>query len=174
MRRFIFVVSLLCTLPCQAAIYKYVDEKGINHFSDKEQADSIPIKVFSGAENNTLPKAMQKSPEKTRIVTPAGVVAEAYQTLSITSPYNEETIFYDQGKVCVQIKVEPKIYLDHKLRFFLDGNLIRELSAVDNFCIYNVERGEHNLQVKIFSKDGTMLIESSAVKFFMRQPMVKA
>jgi hypothetical protein len=100
----------------------------------------------------------------------AAAPPDNYKSIAITQPANEATIQYDEGKVCININITPALKTGDKLALFLDGKSVGEQQQNASFCIYHVERGEHQIQAKVITPDNDLpVIFSQPITFFMHQ-----
>lgn len=154
----ITIIALIIPITSYAAIYSWTDKNGIIHFSDELQSNAVII---------------EKNPENIAhlpsIVTPKTENKINAQTITIVSPKNEETIYYDNGKLTVNIGAT--LNPDSKITLLLDG---KEIVAAQQrtFTLKNIERGTHTLQAQLFTN--TKLIgESKIITFFMHQSVMQ-
>lgn len=165
-RPILLLASLLATSAVFAEAYRWVDAEGVVHYSDR------PVE---GAEEIVLPKAntttvrpAQRNDSEPAPSAPSEPVR--YQSLSITSPASEETLWNIEGQLTVQIQVAPVLRPGHRMRLYFDGEG-RDISST-TVQLEEVWRGEHNLQVEILSEAGTPLIRSNPLRFYVQQSTV--
>ncbi len=166
-RPILLLASLLATSAVFAEAYRWVDEDGVVHYSDRPT---------EGAEEIVLPKAnttavrrygRDKSEEPPP---PPPNQPVRYQGLSITYPASEETLWNIEGQLTVQIQVTPALQQGHRMRLYFDGEG-RDISST-SVQLQEVWRGEHNLQVEILNETGTPLIRSNPLRFYVQQSTV--
>jgi hypothetical protein len=108
--------------------------------------------------------------DSSNIANPTNTNDYSYQTLQIISPQNEDTIFYDNGKVTVNIQVTPTLKQSDKILLYLDNKKIQELTATNTtITLEYIERGSHQLQAQIIDQNDQILFKSPIVSFYMQQ-----
>ena len=165
-RPILLLASLLATTAVFAQAYRWVDEDGVVHYSDR------PIE---GAEEVVLPKAntttvrrVERDKPEAQPPPPSGPVR--YQNLAISSPTPEETLWNIGGQLTVQIQVTPALQQGHRMRLYFDGEG-QDISST-TVQLEEVWRGEHNLQVEILNETGMPLIRSNPLRFYVQQRTV--
>ena len=171
-RLFIVFVLVCATGLAYAQAYRWVDENGVVHYSDRPQA---------GAEEIELPDSNRSSRPVTPRPTPAsgpGTDADQpreqtgiYNTLAITAPAAEETLWNIAGTLNVSLNLEPALRPGHRIRVYLDGEprMVNGMS----FQIEEVFRGAHNLQAEVVDGTGELLIRSQPNRFYVQQTSVQ-
>ncbi|MFA6409556.1 MAG: DUF4124 domain-containing protein [Gammaproteobacteria bacterium] len=160
MRFILFCLCFLFSSLISASVYTWVDSAGVQHFSVEKQKDAVLLV-------NNAPKSALNP-----LRTPVSMVNHVakYQKLAIIMPQNEETLRYLDGKVCVNVALEPKLQKGDALILSYDGAPAVVAQADGSFVIPNVERGEHKLQALVKDSSGRVLLSSDSVTFYMRQP----
>ncbi len=159
---------LLLASPLRAEIYKWADNNGTIHFSDKPRA---------GAEKVTLPPTQTFSPEKKPdIATPAPEVTQPvptlYTNLSIVQPQDQETIWSNPGLLSVITRVEPELQKGDKLQLIFDGAPIGSPQTELVFALNNVNRGSHTLVLNVLNEQGEVIESTQPITIFMHQTRV--
>jgi len=169
------MLGLLVSLPSMAdGIYKWVDQDGQVHFSDVPQDGSEEIAV-APPQTFSLP---EPSPSYAVSSTKKSDEAEqsdqmAYETLAITSPVVEETIWNTGGKVTVAVSLQPGLQTGHQISLYMDGQKLADLPPrVSSLELSDVYRGEHLLTAEVRDENGKTMISSTPVKFFYQQTAV--
>lgn len=171
-RLFTTFAVLLAASAVLAQAYRWVDEDGVVHFSDRPQP---------GAERIQLPKSPPPRPAPTPRSTPgttssaaAAAVSEpeeepfGYDTLEITTPAAEETLWNIESVLSVSLNLQPSLQTGHQVRVFFDGEE-RMMSRSTSFQIDEVYRGVHNIQVEVVDETGTLMIRSQPNRFYVQQ-----
>ena len=165
------IIAFIATLAAGAVLaqaYKWTDEEGIVHYSDRPQ---------EGAERVQLPAAVRRPrPAVPPVARAADGATEAaaeqtqafrYTTLAIGSPLAEETLWNIEGVLNVTLHVEPALQTGHRVRIYFDGT--PQMVRGTSFQIDEVYRGVHNIQVEIVDESGTMMIRSMPNRFYVQQ-----
>ena len=167
-RTFIALLSILASGALLAQAYKWVDEDGVVHFSDRPQ---------EGAEEVELPRAPRRPPPPPPTARAgAGEAAEEtapeeqpfrYESLTIGAPLAEETLWNIEGVLNVTLNLQPALQSGHRIRVYFDGEP-RTVNRT-SFQINEVWRGVHNIQAEVIDESGTMLIRSMPNRFYVQQ-----
>lgn len=173
MRVFILLVVLLAGVGASAEVYRWVDEDGLIHFSDRPH---------EGAETVVLPQAQSFSaPAVSRRQQIAEAEAETdpsefdgYKSLRIIRPGQDEVLWNTGGLVDVQVDPEPQLQSGHNIQLFLDGQRVSGLAGGQRtFQLSEVYRGAHSLRAEIHDADGNGLFQSVAITFTVQQTSVQ-
>lgn len=88
----------------------------------------------------------------------------AYDSISITQPSKDQTIFDNAGSVEVRLSVSPQLRSADRVALLLDGREVAVRGAL-RFRLSGIARGEHTLEARILDGDGNVLIRSATVVF---------
>jgi len=168
-RSFIAVLTILATGVVMAQAYKWVDADGIVHYSDRPQegAERIELPGFaSQPTRRTAPRTVSRQPAATA-TTAAAPAAFKYESISISSPAAEETLWNIEGVLNVSLTIEPALQSGHQVRVYFDGEP-RMINGT-SFQLEEVYRGVHNLQVEIVDESGKLMIRSRTNRFYVQQ-----
>ncbi len=167
------VLFLLTVLPLSAAagVYKWVDEDGNIHYSDRpvEQAEDVqfpglfPAAKTPAPSNGSADAPLEESPPD------AQGGGGAYTQLLVLEPEQNQTFRSDQGEVSIALLLEPALQPGHQFRFSLDGSDIPGQFTSTQMVIRQISRGTHTLQVKIVDAEGNPVAASNSVNFHMRK-----
>ena len=165
-RTIIAIIAVITAGAALAQAYRWVDENGVVHYSDRP---------MEGAELIVLP-------ESTRPSRPAPVFrdepvedAEAgepqapfsYQTIEVVAPAPEETLWNIEGVLSVALSIEPALRPTDQVRVYFDGEM-REVRG-SSFQIQEVYRGVHNIQAEILDENGNLMGRSLPNRFYVQQ-----
>ena len=151
-----------------AQAYKWTDEDGIVHYSDRPQEGAVEVQLLSsGIRPRTAP--VQTVFRANRDDAPEPELFR-YQSLSVLSPASEETLWNIGGVLSVTLDISPALQSGHLLNVYFDGVPITVTTA--NFQIEEVYRGAHNLQVEILDQTGRLMIRSEASRFYVQQTSI--
>lgn len=167
----IFVlVGLLATAQVFAQAYKWVDEEGVTHYSDrpKEGAQVVELSEYTrdtGARlyANTVPTTGDDD-------APAEATPFRYESLAVSSPGAEETLWNIEGVLNVSLALSPGLQDGHQVRVYFDGQPRMVNGA--NFQIEEVWRGVHNIQAEVIDETGKLMIRSQTNRFYVQQNTV--
>ena len=145
-------------------VYKWVDEKGVTHFSDQPNAGAEKVEMSSGANRAADPAPSYSPPAQQEEKAKAG---PAYSRFAIESPQQDQAIINTGGKVTVQVATTPSIGQGHILALYLDGSPVADLAGT-SYEFSNVPRGTHTVKA-VVSENGRTLQETPTVTFHVRQ-----
>lgn len=168
MRTALMVLALLAA-PAFAGqtVWKWVDEKGVTHYSDQPVPGAERIEIATGSRADARP-SYTNIPSPSRTNAPAA--SENYASLEILKPSNQETLVNTGGLVDVRVRYEPELQAGHTLVVTMDG---RKTDATgQDFTLRDVPRGQHTLVAIIQDGRGKKIRESAAVQFNVRQESV--
>ncbi|MDJ0938180.1 MAG: DUF4124 domain-containing protein [Woeseiaceae bacterium] len=165
-RAILLVASLFAATAVFAQAYRWVDEDGVVHFSDRPRP---------GAEQIQIPEAnvtnLRRSPARAADEPEATTQQPfAYESLAISSPAAEETLWNIEGVLNVSLAVSPALQPGHQVRVYFDGQP-RMVSGL-SFQIDEVWRGVHNIQAEILDEGGKLMIRSETNRFYVQQNTV--
>ena len=176
MRPIILIVAALLALPVAAQVYKWVDEDGVVHYTDR------PVE---GAEKVDLPESKSTTFRRPELPT-SGPAARsssgrdegqeqggAYESFRIVQPSNEETLWNIGATLPVSLSLSPDLGQGHGIEVWFDGT---ELESPDptslSFTIPEVYRGTHTLRARVVDAGGRVLIQTDQITFYVRQTSV--
>lgn len=163
--------SGLCSTASAADVWKWVDAKGVTHYSDQPIPGAIKIEVRAGnvSESRSAQPLSNDSDSNSQSQDEAG----AYRNFQIVRPTSDQNIINTGGQVDVEIRIAPPVQATHRVNLFLDGKLVTGFPR--NAVIYAltaVPRGTHNLTAVIADASGNTIQESPPVTFNVRQESI--
>ncbi|MGI9277100.1 MAG: DUF4124 domain-containing protein [Endozoicomonas sp.] len=172
MKTTILIVTIFLAVYAAAVlaeIYKTTDKDGNVVFTDNpspsrpsEKVELKPITPLPPAEYVAPPSPRNQKPE----ASDAG-----YDALAITSPTNDSVV-RNNGNFLVNVRVKPGLQGSHKLRLFVDGEVLAGPQKSKTFPIENMYRGTHRLQVEIVDGKGKSLMQTASV-IHVQRPFVR-
>lgn len=168
-RAFIFLAFALAATAGSADVYRWTDPSGQTHYSDRPQpgAERITVTVSRPASGPQSGSIVAASDQETPAEAPAPV--DRYQSLTITSPAQEQVLWNIEGQLDVAAAVQPPLLPGHALRFTLDGRTAVAQPGSTRARFPEVFRGEHSLQVEVVDAQERTLVASPTTRFFVRQ-----
>ncbi len=168
------LLLLLFPVVSPAGIYKWVDEKGVLHFSDQAEPGAEPVELRPATLYMPAPiPALQSDQQPVATEAPAST-AVSYEQVSISKPANEETIHSNEGSVIVAFSSTPALAKDDRYKLLFDGQEVSS-EGENNLPLMelqNVGRGTHTLQVEIVDQSGKTLVSSEKSIFFLRSQSI--
>ncbi len=168
----IFVlIGLLAGATVLAQAYRWVDEDGITHYSDRpeEGAELIELSEYS---RNTGARYYREPPKRSVAdEQSASDVPFRYQSLTISSPGAEETLWNIEGVLNVSLALNPGLQSGHQVRVYFNGQ--QRTVTGTSFQIEDVFRGVHNIQAEVIDSTGRLMIRSIPNRFYVQQNTVR-
>ena len=167
MRKFIAFVAVFATGAVMAQAYRWVDENGIVHYSDRPH---------EGAEQIVLPKSTRPTRTVAAVERRTAVREEAgeqdaapfsYEAIEVVAPAPEETLWNIEGVLNVSLRISPALRSGDQLRVYFDGEM-RPVSGT-SFQISEVYRGTHNIQAEVLDSTGRLMGRSLPNRFYVQQ-----
>ena len=172
MTRWLFALSLgmLLAGPACAQIYSYVDANGQTVFTDRPPAAAGNTEVELQP-TNRMPAAQRlvrlKPPEEvTRQLAPP---PPAYQQLQLLRPQADETLRNTGRTIEIEVASTPELLPGHGYQLWLDGKPYGKPVRNAVWQADEVDRGSHQLQVRIVDAQGNQLLESGRITVHMHQ-----
>jgi hypothetical protein len=172
MHKLIPLIGLLIFMPVMAdEIYKWVDEYGQVHYSDVPQdgateVEIAPIQTFSAPSVTASTSSSNDDKD-------ANETLVNYESMEITSPATEETIWNTGGTVTIAVRTRPGLQIGHQIRMYLDGKPLPNLApGTSSQQVSEVVRGEHQLRAEVWDENGVILIKANPSTFFYQQTAV--
>ena len=173
MRSLVLTISLIAGVAGAAEVFRWVDEDGQVHFSDRPQ---------EGAERVVIdePQTIQApAPRRTVSAGNAGEDAAedepfSYQSLEIVTPGQEEVLWNIEGQLDVSMRLQPRLQRGHNLELSLDGQPVQMPRRNSlQVTVPEVFRGVHVLRAKVTDRGGRVLIESDPRTFAVQQTSIQ-
>lgn len=178
------VVSLLSAPYADAGttIYRTVDENGNVVFTDvppKSNEQGAAVKL--GDSNSFTPPPGENRQPTGRSVeewldgdsgdSDQEPAAGGYASLKVASPANDAAVRDNAGNVTVTASVEPELASDHVMQLYLDGTL-RQSGPTTSFQLTNLDRGSHDVELRIVDQGGNVLASSGPSVFHLQRRSV--
>jgi len=167
MRKWLILLSALSGTAASATpAWTWVDAEGTRHYSDRpvpgaEQVELAGAQAFGSA--GRASRAARATGETT------GAPGEAYQTVEVVSPAEQETLWNIGTALPVQVRFQPALQTGHRYDLLLDGQRRNVNTSNARVTLPDVYRGEHTLQVVVLDSAGKELARSPARVFFVQQ-----
>jgi len=158
-----------------AQAYRWVDENGIVHYSDRPREGAERIILPS---DNRVTRRQQPNPSfaaaatRTTDAEPTQEPAAfKYESLTVASPAAEETLWNIAGILNVSLNLQPALQNGHLIRVYFDGNP-REPVTSTTFQVEEVWRGVHNIQAEVVDASGKLMIRGQPNRFYVQQSTI--
>ena len=167
-RLFLGITALLVTSAVFAQAYRWVDEDGVIHYSDRPHPGAERIQLPSSGRASVttrtpVPTTRRAAPKPESA---AEQKAFSYELLEVSAPAPEETLWNIEGVLNVTINLQPALQPGHQVRVHFDGT--PRMVSGTSFQIEEVYRGVHNVQVEILDETGKLMIRSLPNRFYVQ------
>ncbi len=173
--RILIAVTLACLSSAAIAgdVYRWTDDKGVVHYSDKPQAPSDkPTELPHLQTYNHSASPPTSAPLGDIPATPAKAEAGGGGVFAIVSPAQDETIRDAEGKFTVT--VSGSLQPGEGVVYYLDGTAEnKEPTPSTAFLYARVDRGEHSVSAALIGADGRELEHTPAVSVHVKPPIAK-
>jgi hypothetical protein len=167
-RLFFVLITIAAAGAVMAQAYKWVDEDGIVHYSDRPQAGAERVQLPSDTRRPRPVPAARAPVSQESAEEPEATGPFRYETLMVSAPVAEETLWgLEDGFLNVSLDLRPALQNGHRIRVYFDGEPRYVTST--SFQIEEVFRGAHNIQAEVVSRNGRLLIRSLPSRFFVQQ-----
>jgi hypothetical protein len=112
-----------------------------------------------------------KSIDSTLLNTDKEVVSDVYD-IQIKLPKNNATIRDNTGSVFVSGNVQPIFKSGLKIQLLLDSKPYDKPQSHTMFSLKNVNRGEHQIQLKLLSEKGKVIALSKPTTFYIHRASI--
>ena len=156
--------------PAHAAdVWKWVDEKGITHYSDQPVAGATKIEVRTGNVIETTPTVSSSSSSSA----PQQPAVTNYRNFEIWRPEPDQTFSNTGGQINVEIRIDPGLQPLHQLSLYFDGKLVTGFARnALSYSLSDVPRGAHQVTAAVTDQNGKTIQETKAVVFHVRQESI--
>ncbi len=170
-KRPIFLLAGIFAAGSLAAdAYRWVDSDGVVHYSDRPEPGAEVIELPE-ANTTTVRRYEQSANRASDSADAESAAAPArYESLTVTAPAAEETLWNIEGVLNVQLALTPGLQPGHQVRVYFDGT--PRLVSGTSFQIEEVYRGVHNIQAEVIDETGKLMIRSQPNRFYVQQNTV--
>ncbi len=170
-RLFTGIGLLLFAGAVLAQAYRWVDEDGVVHYSDRPEPGAEEVQLSTYRPSSGPPAPVPSSRFSRREDSPAATDQPfSYQSLSIAAPAAEQTLWNIEGVLNVSLSLQPALQSGHQVRVYFDGTP-RMVSGA-SFQLEEVYRGSHNLQAEVIDQTGKLMIRSEPSRFHVQQSAI--
>ena len=164
-------MGLLAATSAMAQAYKWVDEDGITHYSDRprEGAEVLELSEYTRTTGAQIYRAPRAAAED-GATSPAEEAPFKYESFAVASPGAEETLWNIEGVLNVSLALSPGLQSGHRVRVYFDGQ--PRMVNGTSFQIEEVWRGVHNIQAEVIDETGKLMIRSRTNRFYVQQSTV--
>ncbi len=168
-RPILLVVGLLAATAAAAQAYRWVDENGVVHYSDRPQPGAEQI-LLPESNTTTVRRYAQPGAEAEEQEAEEEQGPFRYESIEVAAPGAEETLWNIEGVLNVSVALTPGLQPGHQVRVYFDGE--PRMVTGTSFQIQEVWRGVHNIQVEVLNAGGELMIRSRTNRFYVQQSTV--
>ncbi len=170
-RSIFILLAVLVAAGAFAETYRWTDEDGIVHYSDRAHpgATIIDLGGSSIQRPRSTPRSGQEAPVSATDESEPQAIS-GYQSLAVASPAAEETLWNIGAILNVTLEITPELKPGHRIRVYFDGT--PQMVEGPSFQLQEVYRGVHNLQAEVIDATGILMIRSRPSRFYVQQNTV--
>lgn len=174
MRPIVLIVVLLLAQLATAQVYRWVDEDGVVHYTDRpvEGAEVVHLPDSKGTRfRRTAPVSRDTAGPQQQDGARDG--ASSYEAFRVVQPSDEETLWNIGATLDVSLSLTPRLREGHEIEVWFDGSVVESRQPGSlSFTIPEVYRGRHNLWARVIDAGGQVIIQSNEVTFYVQQTSV--
>ncbi|MDH3338238.1 MAG: DUF4124 domain-containing protein [Gammaproteobacteria bacterium] len=164
------LIGLLAAASVFAQAYRWVDEDGVTHYSDRPQEGAEEVQLSEYSRKTGARLYTQSTPTRQDDDQQADGLPFRYESISVASPASEETLWNIEGVLNVSVALSPGLQSGHQVRVYFDGQA--RIVSGTSFQIEEVWRGAHNLQAEVIDATGKLMIRSQPIRFYVQQSSI--
>jgi hypothetical protein len=173
MRTALILLGVFVAAAASATTYKWVDSKGVTHYSDRPEPGAVIVEL-QPAQTFDTPAPAQGQAQRPQGGNQQADDAVSYQ-LDVWKPEKDETFQNTGNTVPVRLRLEPDLQDGHAIWVYMDGKRVDGLPANgSSFDVPNVVRGTHTLTVVVADLTGKTIVSSPSITFHLHQQSVLA
>ena len=166
MRFISFIILLTIFGITHAEMYKWVDEKGNTHFSDRPVAEGA--KTYTPPPIPTVPAA---GPAGQLPPTRQATTGTVYKSIAVVEPKNDQVFTPDLAdSVTVSVQMNPSTISDpeHQIVLYINGKEHAK-GLQRSFTLTDLPRGTYTAQAAVITKKKKKLISSETISFHIQR-----
>ncbi|NJO34863.1 MAG: DUF4124 domain-containing protein, partial [Rhodospirillales bacterium] len=138
---YLIVLSLAGWGVAAQDVWKYVDERGVTHYTDQFVPGAVKVQLSSGNAAPVPANASSAASSPTR-----AAQQRTYRSFQVVRPANQDSVVNTGGVLQIAMALEPALMRGHSVSLYLDGKLVQDYPAnALEHELQNVPRGEHTL-----------------------------
>lgn len=173
-KRYLLAALLaLLAMPVLAGTYKWVDEDGKVHYSDKpvEGAEEVKLPQLPTYDTSRLPKDTRPLDTGTEDVDDEQETS--YSRFEFISPKPDQVFWNTGGSIPVQLALQPGLRNGHQLKVYLDGTLKAGPSQSLGFTLTEMYRGSYSVRAVVVDRNDQEIARTGSVTFHVKQTSVQ-
>jgi hypothetical protein len=169
MRHVAWLSLLACASAVAGTVYKSVGPDGAVIYADRPAANAQELRL---PEPSTYAPPAQPAGDVARPLGSEPSFGAVYQSVRVTAPMNQGTVFAAQGGVDIDVALEPPLLEGHTLTYVVDGKEMATGLRTNLVRLTDLDRGTHHLEVAVRDEAGRLVAQSERITFHLRQPSV--
>lgn len=169
MRHAAWLSLLVCAAAAAGTAYKSIGPDGSVVYTDRPAPNAQELRL---PEPSTYAPPDLPASRSAPAFQPEPVAGSAYQSVRITAPPNEGTVFAAQGGVDVDVALEPALVDGHTLTYVVDGKEVAKGLRTERVRVTDLDRGTHHVEVAVRDEAGRLVSMSDRITFHLRQPSI--
>ncbi len=149
-----------------AKVYVWRNEKGELVYSDTARPGAEEVKTKPG---NIIKSSTHVETQVLDINTKK--IDNNYQ-VAINIPKNNSTIRDNTGSIYIQGSIKPIFKRGLKIQLILDDEPYQKPQNHTKFSLRNIDRGEHQIKMKLLDEKGKEIALSKPITFYMHRASV--
>lgn len=149
-----------------------VDENGVPVFSDtkiSDDSETVELREPTTYSEPTRDVISRKEFEEQLKQEAALELDEIEYKLQIISPENNETIRDNAGNLTITVEITPPPAIGHKAQLLMNGSPVRDLNGGGAVQLTSVDRGSHQLSLRITNSKGKVLATSKPTQMTLHR-----
>ena len=151
---------ILVTTVCSAELYKWTDEDGVVHYTDRMPTEQVQQQAVP---DHLKSLGFSKPPQQTE---PESI----YSKFLISLPAADAIVRSVDATVNIVVQIDPPLVEDHFLQVYLDGLEVGDKTKSTALTLQKMKKGVHRLQAQVVDKDGQQVLKSEEISFEYREP----
>lgn len=169
MRKWLLLIMLVSLPVAAVTMYRWVDEAGLVHYSDKPRPGAVEIEVDSV--QGFAPEPLYRSERS--VISRNTEDTSGYESFTITAPGQDEVMWNIGGVVNVVVDISPPLRGGDTIAVFFDGqNVSAPGSRRRSYVLNDVFRGTHTVRAVVHDRNGNEIEQSEIIAFQVHQTSV--
>lgn len=169
MRHAAWLGLFACAAAAAGTVYKSLGPDGSVVYTDRPAPNAQELRL---PEPSTYAPPDLPATGSAPAFQPEPVAGSAYQSVRITAPPHEGTVFAAQGGVDVDVTLEPALLDGHTLTYVVDGKEVAKGLRTDRVRVTDLDRGTHHVEVAVRDESNRLIALSDRITFHLRQSSI--
>ncbi|MCY9873657.1 DUF4124 domain-containing protein [Vibrio barjaei] len=166
----ILILCIVSPLSWSIEIYTWVDEKGMQHFSDHPDSPQASLIVLP---DPPAPYLGDEVSPATRSFSETPTLQPIRLKVSIRTPTHDATIRNNAGNFDVVGHIDGKLHVSAKLQLLLDGKVYGAPKSTPHWSLSGIDRGTHTLTIQA-QQNGKVIASSNTITVHLHRASVQS